>query len=116
MLEYTDKFHSNQAQVHCCRISVNPKEYWQFLSIVSAISVLFVRLCVQGMSMVASPWQAGWTAAGVGAGVLLADLVSGVFHWSVDNYGNRDTPVFGSVIEAFQGHHGEQLLHVERQG
>jgi hypothetical protein len=27
------------------------------------------------------------------------------FTRSTDNYGNRDTPVFGGVIEAFQGHH-----------
>ena len=45
-------------------------------------------------------------AAAALAGVLIADLVSGVFHWSVDNYGDRNTPVFGAVIEAFQGHHG----------
>lgn len=40
-------------------------------------------------------------------GYLVADVVSGVLHWSVDNYGNGDTPVWGTVIEAFQGHHGE---------
>lgn len=63
----------------------------------------------QGLSTVTSPWEVGWTSVGVGAGLLLADLVSGVFHWSVDNYGNWQTPVFGSVIEAFQGHHGETV-------
>jgi ubiquitin-conjugating enzyme E2 variant len=30
---------------------------------------------------------------------------TGVFHWAADNYGSGQTPVFGSVIEAFQGHH-----------
>jgi hypothetical protein len=35
----------------------------------------------------------------------LADLGSGVFHWSVDNYGNGNTPLLGSIIAAFQGHH-----------
>ncbi|KAG6491615.1 fatty acid desaturase 4, chloroplastic-like [Zingiber officinale] len=39
------------------------------------------------------------------AGYVLADLASGVFHWAVDNYGGPSTPVFGSQIEAFQGHH-----------
>lgn len=38
--------------------------------------------------------------------VVFGDLFSGVFHWSVDNYGNGKTPVLGPVIEAFQGHHG----------
>ena len=36
---------------------------------------------------------------------LLADLGSGIFHWSVDNYGNGKTPLLGSIIAAFQGHH-----------
>ena len=36
---------------------------------------------------------------------LLADFGSGVLHWSVDNYGNGRTPVMGSIIAAFQGHH-----------
>jgi len=34
-----------------------------------------------------------------------ADLGAGIFHWSVDNYGNGRTPVLGSTIAAFQGHH-----------
>ncbi|PIA27483.1 hypothetical protein AQUCO_07700035v1 [Aquilegia coerulea] len=38
-------------------------------------------------------------------GYVLADLGSGVYHWAIDNYGDASTPVFGSQIEAFQGHH-----------
>lgn len=38
-------------------------------------------------------------------GYLLADLGSGVYHWGIDNYGDASTPIFGSQIEAFQGHH-----------
>ena len=34
-----------------------------------------------------------------------ADFGSGVLHWSVDNYGNGRTPIMGSIIAAFQGHH-----------
>ena len=30
------------------------------------------------------------------------DLVSGVYHWAVDNYGDGATPVFGSQIAGFQ--------------
>mmetsp|Transcript_7200 Transcript_7200/g.13438 ORF Transcript_7200/g.13438 Transcript_7200/m.13438 type:complete len:360 (+) Transcript_7200:98-1177(+) len=36
---------------------------------------------------------------------VLADLGSGVLHWSVDNYGNGRTPIMGNIIAAFQGHH-----------
>ena len=45
------------------------------------------------------PILAGWV------GYMLADLGSGVYHWGIDNYGDGSTPVFGSQIEAFQGHH-----------
>eukprot|EP00466_Bigelowiella_natans_P007036 jgi/Bigna1/86460/estExt_fgenesh1_pg.C_100297 len=40
--------------------------------------------------------------ASVAVSILFADFFTGVFHWAVDNYGNKDTPVFGAVIEAFQ--------------
>uniref|UniRef100_A0A7C8ZN65 Lipid desaturase domain-containing protein n=1 Tax=Opuntia streptacantha TaxID=393608 RepID=A0A7C8ZN65_OPUST len=39
------------------------------------------------------------------AGYILADLGSGVYHWGIDNYGDATTPIFGTQIEAFQGHH-----------
>ena len=35
----------------------------------------------------------------------LSDLGTGIFHWAVDNYGGKSTPLLGSVIDAFQGHH-----------
>nr|GMC51774.1 fatty acid desaturase 4, chloroplastic [Ipomoea batatas] len=38
-------------------------------------------------------------------GYVLADLGSGVYHWGIDNYGSAKTPVFGTQIDAFQGHH-----------
>lgn len=51
---------------------------------------------------------AAWlTLGGIGfATLVFSDFFSGVFHWATDNYGNGKTPVFGGVIEAFQGHHG----------
>eukprot|EP00903_Cladosiphon_okamuranus_P020326 g18649.t1 len=60
---------------------------------------------LQAATTVTTPVEALWTAAGAFMGYMMADLVSGVFHWSVDNFGDRQTPVFGTVIEAFQGHH-----------
>lgn len=45
---------------------------------------------------------------------LLADLGSGVLHWSVDNYGNGKTPIMGSIIAAFQGHHSAPWTIAER--
>jgi ubiquitin-conjugating enzyme E2 variant len=45
---------------------------------------------------------------------ILADFGSGVLHWSVDNYGNGKTPVMGSIIAAFQGHHAAPWTITER--
>jgi len=44
----------------------------------------------------------------------LADLGSGIFHWSVDNYGNGRTPVLGTIIAAFQGHHSAPWTIADR--
>jgi len=44
----------------------------------------------------------------------LADFGSGVLHWSVDNYGNGRTPIMGSIIAAFQGHHSAPWTITER--
>lgn len=40
-------------------------------------------------------------------GIEFADFGTGVYHFSVDNYGSKTTPVVGAQIEAFQGHHEE---------
>jgi len=45
------------------------------------------------------------TVAAVVVGYEFADFGSGVYHWAMDNYGTAKTPVFGTQIEAFQGHH-----------
>lgn len=48
------------------------------------------------------------------SGWVLADLGSGILHWSVDNYGNGRTPIMGSIIAAFQGHHSAPWTITER--
>lgn len=48
------------------------------------------------------------------ASYVFADFGSGVFHWSVDNYGNGKTPIMGSMIAAFQGHHSAPWTICER--
>jgi len=40
-----------------------------------------------------------------GLSVVVGDFATGVFHWSVDNYGRLETPIVGTVCAAFQGHH-----------
>lgn len=48
-------------------------------------------------------------------GYLFADLGSGFYHFAVDNYGSLSTPIFGSQIEAFQGHHRRPSIITRRQ-
>lgn len=57
------------------------------------------------MLQLSSPTDCLTLAAFVGFSVVLGDFATGVFHWSVDNYGSIRTPVFGAVCAAFQGHH-----------
>ena len=47
--------------------------------------------------------------------VLGADFLTGVYHWSVDNYGSGATPIVGSQIAAFQGHHQRPWTITERE-
>jgi palmitoyl-[glycerolipid] 3-(E)-desaturase len=56
----------------------------------------------------------GQTIGLIMASWIAADFGSGVLHWSVDNYGNGNTPVFGSIIAAFQGHHAAPWTITQR--
>jgi hypothetical protein len=57
--------------------------------------------CIEAVSLLIASW-------------ILADFGSGVLHWSVDNYGNGKTPIMGSIIAAFQGHHAAPWTIAER--
>ena len=47
---------------------------------------------------------AGWVglSAAMLASYVLSDLGTGIYHWSVDNYGDGQTPIVGKQIAAFQ--------------
>lgn len=49
------------------------------------------------------------------AAYVLADFGTGVYHWAVDNYGDASTPIFGSQIDAFQGHHKRPWTITKRE-
>lgn len=47
-----------------------------------------------------------WTAMALLAGLLAADLVSGIVHWAADNWGTAQWPLVGaSFIRPFRHHH-----------
>lgn len=62
-------------------------------------------ILTRGLSELAS-WE-GSASAGLAVllGYLISDLLSGVYHWGIDNYGSKETPVFGKQIDGFQRHH-----------
>lgn len=74
----------------------------------AAALVTAARIALQ---IAAQPGIAGKVAAGAmtlgaaTAGLVAADFASGVFHWSIDNYPDENTPVVGSVARSFQDHH-----------
>jgi plasmanylethanolamine desaturase len=55
------------------------------------------------------PDDGAWLAGLCGfAGLCLADLMSGIVHWSADTYGNPKMPVFGGFVRTFREHHADQ--------
>jgi plasmanylethanolamine desaturase len=38
-------------------------------------------------------------------GWYVADLITGIYHFFIDNFGSSDTPIFGNQIKDFQIHH-----------
>mmetsp|Transcript_56743 Transcript_56743/g.179374 ORF Transcript_56743/g.179374 Transcript_56743/m.179374 type:complete len:305 (-) Transcript_56743:151-1065(-) len=70
--------------------------------LVGAAFGLCAALDIQGLASGDSISALGSAAL---AGYILSDIGSGVYHWLVDNYGSENTPVFGTQIKLFQGHH-----------
>ena len=88
------------------------------VSVTMAGHAAFGAVALQEMCQVNNHGDVGATALQATAlavsSWLLADFGSGVLHWSVDNYGNGKTPVMGSIIAAFQGHHAAPWTITER--
>lgn len=73
-------------------------------AIVGGAFVLLAAMAIKGMTGLdwSEPSSLLAGAAAFLVGYEFADFGSGVYHWSMDNYGNKDTPIFGTQIEAFQ--------------
>lgn len=83
--------------------------------IVGAGMALMGALFAVGAAQVHDMPSAAATAAAAASAFLTADLLSGIYHWAVDNYGDGATPVFGSQIAGFQAHHQRPWTITERQ-
>lgn len=101
-------------------------------AIVYGCSGLLAALALHGLADIHTPADGVATALGVVAAYLLAgtrvdnrvqqlshhactDLGTGIYHWSVDNYGDGNTPIVGDQIAAFQGHHQRPWTITERE-
>src|SRR5687767_13831093 len=66
----------------------------------SALAALVVRVMVTG-----DPWH-WWTPVAFAAGLLAADLASGLVHWGADTWGRDDLPLVGPrLLVPFRIHH-----------
>ncbi len=45
--------------------------------------------------------------ASIMLGAALADLVSGLAHWTLDTWGSARTPLLGALIQSFRAHHAD---------
>lgn len=82
---------------------VTPLQRWL---VASHFAVTLASLGTSLASLHVASFQGYLSIAGVFIlSVVAGDFGTGVFHWSVDNYGSLKTPVVGSVCAAFQGHH-----------
>ncbi|RYZ08630.1 MAG: carotenoid synthesis regulator CarF [Myxococcales bacterium] len=74
------------------------------LAVSAALTVVTAVLAVR-----ASPEGGIWFAAlACFAGLCLADLMSGLVHWSADTYGSPTMPIFGGFVRTFREHHADQ--------
>jgi len=61
------------------------------------------------LAVCALPEGGAWLAAlAAFGGLCLADLLSGLVHWSADTYGKPSTPIFGGFVRTFREHHADQ--------
>ncbi|BDA48150.1 probable transmembrane protein 189 [Coccomyxa sp. Obi] len=84
-------------------------------AIVYGTSALLSALLIKGFSDVHDlPGTIGAAIAAVLA-YYISDFLTGIYHWGVDNYGDGETPIVGSQIAAFQGHHQKPWTITERE-
>ncbi len=83
------------------------------LAALVAFGVLFAG---QSVRLVVHAPVLAWIAGGL-AGLVIADVVSGVVHWVGDTWGEPDSPILGpALIAPFREHHEDPLAIVRHDG
>ncbi|KAK9806899.1 hypothetical protein WJX72_006755 [[Myrmecia] bisecta] len=88
---------------------------WQHQLCVWTTTGLLAALVAKGAAEVHDLQGAAIAGSAIVASYFLADFGTGVYHWGVDNYGSGATPIVGSQIAAFQGHHQRPWTITERE-
>jgi len=88
---------------------------WAHRGITFGTMLLIAALLGKGVSEISSSGEALAGVAAFGFAYYLADFLTGIYHWSVDNYGDGSTPIVGAQIAAFQGHHQRPWTITERE-
>lgn len=83
--------------------------------LVGSAMLLLAGIGAQGLAGIHNSLEGACVCAAVAAAYVLADFGTGVYHWSVDNYGSGATPIVGDQIAAFQGHHQRPWTITQRQ-
>ena len=74
------------------------------LAVSATLTVLTAVLALQALPA----GGGGLAALSCFAGLCLADLFSGLVHWSADTYGSPTMPIFGGFVRTFREHHADQ--------
>jgi plasmanylethanolamine desaturase len=75
------------------------------LGVAVALMTTTATLAIRGLPE-GGVWLAGLSLF---AGLCLADVGSGVVHWSADTYGSPTMPIFGGFVRTFREHHADQV-------
>jgi len=93
----------------------NLRSSWEHRAWTLGPMSLMAALMYQGISSAAEPSDWAAITAALFASYILSDLGTGIYHWSVDNYGDGNTPFVGRQIAAFQGHHQRPWTITKRE-
>lgn len=79
----------------------------EIVALIVALALMVANgvLVAQGLSA-SSAWLAALCCV---AGLCLADVLSGLVHWSADTYGSPTMPIFGGFVRTFREHHVDQV-------
>lgn len=82
----------------------------RLLEVCGLVFSALLTITTAALALHALPEGGAWLAIlACFAGLCLADLISGLVHWSADTYGQPTMPIFGGFVRTFREHHSDQV-------